>query len=403
MEYGEDRAEAIRPEAQLLLCCAKICPDSETDELIGKLLSQSIDWEYLLRMSLSHGVMPLLYRTISAACPEAVPKPFVHQLRSYFYTNAVRSLFITEELLNLLGQLDARGIPAIPFKGPVLAASVYGEPSLRQSCDLDILVKRRDFARVRKLLVSQGYAPLHRMTRMLEATLLQSRCQYALLRDHDRLMVEVHWLIAPPYVSSPLDLDRLWERRQGVSLNGSQVPTLSHEDLLLILCVHGSKHQWERLGWMCDVAKLIATGKRIDWESVMDQARTLRSERMLFLGLFVVSDLLGARLPEGVLQRCQADPVIKRLSARVREQLFQSKTAPRGVLDATLFHLMTKDRLSDRVSYCLRYGWSVLSPTSVEQELLLLPDSLFGFYYIVRPIRLMAKHGARVLKSLRSG
>jgi len=35
-------------------------------------------------------------------------------------------------LLKLLDLFENHGIPAVPFKGPVLASSIYGDLSLRQ-------------------------------------------------------------------------------------------------------------------------------------------------------------------------------------------------------------------------------------------------------------------------------
>ncbi|GAG91885.1 unnamed protein product, partial [marine sediment metagenome] len=84
--------------------------------------------------------MPLLYQSLKKTCPEAVPDDTLEQLRAYFLTNAKRNLFLTGKLLRLLELLKDNGILAVPFKGPVLAESVYGDLSLRQFADLDILV-----------------------------------------------------------------------------------------------------------------------------------------------------------------------------------------------------------------------------------------------------------------------
>ena len=63
--------------------------------------------------------MPLLYRTLNSTCSDAVPKPTLEELRDHFYVNAGRNLFLTKELLKVLHLLEAHGIPAIPYKGPV--------------------------------------------------------------------------------------------------------------------------------------------------------------------------------------------------------------------------------------------------------------------------------------------
>ena len=160
----------IRPEAELLLCCARTRMDPETADRIKALLQQGIDWEYLIQTALPHGMLPLLYWSLNSTCPERVPKDFLERLRSHFYANARHNLVLTAELLKLLGLLKTQQIPAIPFKGPVLAASVYGNLSLREFADLDILVRSKDALRAKDLLLSLGYQDSRPLTDAQEAS-----------------------------------------------------------------------------------------------------------------------------------------------------------------------------------------------------------------------------------------
>ena len=207
--------------------------------------------------------------------------------------------------------------------------------------------------------------------------------------------MDLHWGITRQGFSFPLDPERLWEQLEPVSLGGKDLLTLPTEDLLLILCVHGGKHLWERLGWICDIADLIRIHKGMEWRRVMEQARALRSERMLFLGLYLASDLLEISLPEEASQRVQADPVVRSLAARVRERLFRESNDPRGILESWLFHIRVRERLRDGCRYCLSL---VMTPTGIELTLLPLPTLLYPLYYLLRPMRLLAKHGGSMLK-----
>ena len=83
-------------------------------------------------------------------------KTTLDQLRDDFNDNSRRNLFLTRELLNLLTLFETHQIPAIPFKGPVLAASVYGNLALRQFSDLDLIIHKQHVAKARELLVSAG-------------------------------------------------------------------------------------------------------------------------------------------------------------------------------------------------------------------------------------------------------
>jgi hypothetical protein len=398
-----------RPEVELLLCCARTHIDPETAERIRTLLQQDIDWAYLIQTAGRHGVIPLLYCNLNTTGPEAVPKTILNQLRSHFHTNALHNLFLTKELLKLLNLFETHDIKAIPFKGPILAASAYGNLALRQFCDLDILVHSKDFLRTKDLLISHDYQPAPTLQRYLlidaqETIHIQSRNDYTLIGNDGKVCVDLHQRITTRhFFSFPLDFERLWSRLQPVSLASTTVLNLRPEDLLLILCVHGTKHLWERLGWICDVAELVRAHQEMDWQQLMEQARKLGCERMLLLGLFLASEFLGAALPEAVHQRIQADSQSKSLVPHVHKRLFCEAGSPTEgfSFEQFSFHFTAMERLQDKVHYCVgslyRYGLvpviRFINPTFQDQQFLPLPRSLYFLYYLIRPIRLLGKIG----------
>src|SRR5262245_35749716 len=159
MTYLETPSLVVRPEAELVLCCARTCMDPENAARISALVRRDIDWDYLLRIANEHGITPLLYTHLNATCREAVPNRNLDELRNHFHDNSRHNLFLTGELLNLLRLFETHQIPAIAFKGPVLAAAVYGNLALRQFSDLDLMIHKQQVAKTRGLLVSRGYRP----------------------------------------------------------------------------------------------------------------------------------------------------------------------------------------------------------------------------------------------------
>jgi hypothetical protein len=192
-------------------------------------------------------MVPLLYRNLHATYPEAVPGDVLVQLRDYFQANAQRNLFRTQELLKLLSLLEGQGVTAVPLKGPILTASVYGNLAFRQFCDLDILVRERDVLKARDLIASQGYRPAMQSDRAQEPLDLQSQRELVLKRDDGQVQVDLQWRIPADWLvlrSFPLGRGRLWERLEPFSIAGTTLSTFSPQDLLLILCVHGASHGW---------------------------------------------------------------------------------------------------------------------------------------------------------------
>jgi hypothetical protein len=144
--------------------------------------------------------------------------------------------------------------------------------------------------------------------------------QHELRRQADDVVIELHWRLAPRSLTAGPSFEELWARRATLRLAGSDVPVLGSEDLLVALCVHGSKHRWKRLEWICAVAELVRS-TALDWDAVRERARRAKCSRMLRLGLTLVHDLFEAPLPDDLVRVLPSDAEIGVLVACVRAQL----------------------------------------------------------------------------------
>ena len=388
-----------RPENELLICLAHPTLDVARTERVRRLVRGDLDWDYLLAMADRHSVIPLLYYHLNSICPETVPDQALSQLQDQNQENTRRSLFLTGELLKLLDLLEAQGIRAVPFKGPTLALCAYGDVALRQFGDLDVLVHKQDVLKVRELLVDEGFKPTPELTSAQEAALLRFDCAYNFSNDKN-VLFDVHWDFAAPYFSFALDVHGLWERLETITIGRKQLQTLSTEDLLSVLCLHGFTHIWERLGWICDVAGLIDRQRDIDWQVVLNNATRQGSRRILSLGLILASELLEAPVPPDVLRAVQADGVVRTLAERVQQRIFAPEPAASGILEGAFLQLRMRERRRDKLTSSLRLA---AAPRVYDWMLLPLPGWLFSLYYLLRPLRLAGKCGAKLLHGSQSG
>jgi hypothetical protein len=361
----------LRPEDELLLGCARTSIDGATGERLRHLLRREIDWQLLSEAAAAHGVKPLLSRNLNGVCQEFVPKPVLDQLQRYLSAHSLNNLFFARELVRLLGLLEKHGISAIPWKGPVLAATAYGDVALRQFSDLDILVRKHDAIRGKDLLFSAGYRLQGEKSAEDAAAFHALRQVYELMRDDGRVMVELHWAITSQTFYFPLVPASLWDRIETVSLQGAPVPNLAVEDLLLVLCVHGAKHHWSKLMWICDIAELLrAYAQKIDWTRLGNLARALGGWRMLSLGVLLARDLLGAKVPNDVADAMRAQPRIRFLIAEVHSALFTGG-APNAV-ERPAFYIQLRERPQDRLRCRLYLGYRKLAPQAQRWTLRLL-------------------------------
>ena len=257
----------ITLEFQVLLSACRVFLGTEEPARLEERLAQGPDWDRLLALANRHGVMPLLYRSISQNCPQAVPQEWLRRLMLQYMQNAARNMKMTGELLRILDALKEAGIKTVPLKGPVLAQQVYGDVALRQFSDLDIMVAPVDVEKALGIIQARGYKCEHDLSSSKRRSLQKTVHHHHLLNQKSGIVVELHWTIAPSYYGLKADAVRILNGACHVSIMEKIVPCASAEDMLVLLCQHGTKHTWDRLSWICDVAGLLQSGS-IGWDEV---------------------------------------------------------------------------------------------------------------------------------------
>jgi len=380
-------------EVDLLLHCARTRLDSQHVQHVRTLLRENLDWAFVTRMAIRHGVMPLLYWNLNKACPDSVPANTFQRLRANFFQISARNLSLAGELLKVLHHLKEQAIPAVPFKGPTLAVLAYGHLSLRQFGDLDIFVSKRDLPRAAALLLSQGYQERDQLHQAHPRDHLEEK-YHTFVRKDGLVGIDLQWMIADSQFSFQLDHEDWQARLTPVSLTGSSVLSFLPEVMLLILCVHGSKHRWTRLQWVCDVAELIRAHPQMDWEIVLGLASRLGGQRMLTLGIVLAHDLIGTILRAEELKRFTQDKVAESLVRELRPQLFLEGEGVHDSGEPSAFYLKLRERWWDKTKYAM-YLCVNRKPVAKARGSWPLPVSLTCLYYLLWPILLVGKYGLR--------
>jgi len=387
--------EFTSPEPKLLLCAARQFVSSEPAEGFPELLRHVTDWPRLFELASRHGVSPLVAQLLHQF-DRPLPEFCATQLQAESRERARQSLYLTAELLKVLDLFETHSIPALAFKGPVLAASLYGNIALRESVDLDILIRREDVPRAKEAMLAQGYRTDLPTDSAPETAYLRARYELHFTTENG-LLIEIHQAFLAPYCCFSLDDEALWRRLERKSFCGREILALTPEDLLLALSAHATKHRWSRLAWICDVARLlVVSNEEIDWPLLTSRASSLGAGRMLRLGVFLAGHLLGAPVPAEIMQSAEQDQSLVRLAGSVVKSLFREDTAA-GDLGDHLFFLNARERFRDKLVYCTRLAFT---PTEEDHSALSLPSLLSPLYCPLHAFRVMGKYGLTSLKSL---
>jgi hypothetical protein len=404
---GPQAPESLLPddtplEFRVILSACRVFLGTEEPMRLEALLQQGPEWERLLTLASRHGVMPLLYRSISQNCPRAVPAEWLARLRMQYMMNAARNMKMTAELLRILDALKEAGIKGMPLKGPVLAQQLYRDVALRQFSDLDILVARGDANKALTMLDEKGYRihedPRREKSEKKRAALFEEMYHYELTNENFGTHIELHWKLSPSFRHLNANEVVIWKRAKIIGFSGKEVLRLSDEDYLMFLCQHGARHLWKRLSWLCDVSTLIINNASCS--SALEIARETENESVFLLGILLANGLMDVPVPDNIIQTTEFSEDLINLSNKIISSIILSQDINDYSFQVVADLVLYKNVLSlgEKVAF---YFDLCMKPTKPDFDWVALPDVLFPAYKLVRPVRLMKTYGKAFKKQLR--
>jgi hypothetical protein len=364
-------------------------------------LAESADWDSVFALAERHCVIPLVYRALSGEGRNVAPRAVLNRFTRAYVANAAQSLRLTGELLRLLEILESDKIPVVPFKGPVLADLLFGNVSLRQFADLDILVRETDLLRAKRLLIADGYSPEFDLEGKAEQEHIRFEHALQFRRADAGFVIELHWRFGSRNQVFPVCARDAWTRLETRSFQGRPIRSFSREDLLLYLSVHGAKHGWGRLEWIVCIGELLRISASLDWDALRERAARSGALRTLNLALLLAGNYSPLQLPEAFEKRVSEDKPARQLARQIRERLFLPEpehSCQQGFRHA--FYLRARERWRDRTRIVFHSLVRVPHPYARDWELFRVPASLSFLYYLLRPIRLLSQLSFRRLRTM---
>lgn len=375
----------------LLAARSRLGPPAET--LLRDLCAADPDWPRVLRVSSQQGVFPVVGSRLMRL--RLVPPDVAHRLLFEMRRIAAHNLLLTRELLRLMALLAASGVEALAFKGPLVAASLYGGLGLRQFHDLDLLIDAASIEKARRTLLGAGYRPQLDLSAENEALLVTQLAELELLGPRG-IRVDLHVMLMPPRYALRLATSEVLRRAARVSLLSGRevVATVSPSDLALYLSLHGIHHRWERLEWLCDLARLADRMSPHEHSALRERARRLGHERAVHAALTLAHRVLGAPAPPR-----KVGHATERLVQRFERMLM----VPLKADPFELLYVAAYDRRRDRVRHLLE---AIFRPSLTDALAFGLPRPFHFLRWPLRPLRLgwrLARTGATTARSDPSG
>jgi len=389
------------PELALVIACSRSpLGESERREIQTR-AAAPINWNLFLAWVQRNRIAPLVYHNLrQTACP-LVPEAVVLQLQSEFSRNRLRVIMQIAEAARISRLLADAGIRSMVIKGPVLSQLAFGDPVLRESGDIDVVIDAAGLPEADRMIVEAGYrrlVPDVELTPHLFETYRRRRCQFAYYLETRDLFLELHWRLTTNSLLMPFDARMSWSRSEPVHVAGADFVTLPDEELFLYLCVHGSVHMWFRLKWLADIGALLHRLHPAVIDRIASRARVLGLDRSFHQAMILARKLMRAPVPPEVLTNACLDKTARQLAIAACRALDWHESPEEPIETQWFSAWVNWHAFSLRPG--LRFRWRELQNqmfSPEDWERVRLPKWLFFLYLPLRPLSWVARNVQRLL------
>ncbi|MFD0047954.1 nucleotidyltransferase family protein [Actinomycetes bacterium NPDC127524] len=363
-------------ELKLLLKILAIEKEEEND-YFSNYSFKEIDWKLFLQLVIHHRVYPIIYSKVKMFDEKIVPQFVIQTLYKEYQKNTYGMLALCREMEHISNLFTENHIPNLFLKGPVIAADIYGDISLRTSKDLDILIPINTFKKAEKLLLSSGFKKMSGPYILSE---WKWRTHHILYFHPERnIQLEIHWRLQPLPLSEP-SFNELWERKRVSTITSYPVHFLGKEDLFLFLISHGSRHAWFRLRWLLDIDKMVKKGVSLNEANIL--LKNYKNLHLVGQALILTSQLFKTPINEEmqlVIENSRSKELAHKALIIIKDMLPLEKIMSTNYYKR--YRLSLKSKSLQKI-----YSIIVLFyPSTADAMTLRLPKPLHFLYFPLRP------------------
>jgi len=188
----------LSPEFRLLVASTWVAPAAYApaqEERIAAAAEDGIDWAAFLSLLDRHRILAL-HDVLRQVLGSRLPDPVYAQLKSRKADACRQALLQTAELIRLNKAIRDRGIDVLPLKGTMLSLQLYGDPAMRLTNDIDLLVRPEALDAADRLLQAEGYRrryPDFELTPKRQKWIRQYHHHFVYSREDCSQLIELHW------------------------------------------------------------------------------------------------------------------------------------------------------------------------------------------------------------------
>nr|WP_228711713.1 nucleotidyltransferase family protein [Arcobacter arenosus] len=343
------------------------------------------DWNKFINLSYSHGVFPLVYHTLKEF-QDQIPIQVLAKLKSINLDIAKQNMLMTSELIKVMKLLEENYINAIAFKGPILSQMAYGDITLRQYVDLDILIDEKDLENSISLLNKNNYITDLSMDMLKNKICFKTLKDITMIGKFNGVNIEIHWKLFEDKYNN--EKNNILHKK--TFINFKEILTLSNELNIVYLCLHGSKHMWERIEWIIDIDK-ICKSQTINWNKLIELINLSNMKKSIYLGFYLSYTYFNTEFPKEIISSFQ-EYNLKNLEIKVINNINYFTSNSNSLYSTRQLMNFQKDLYDSRLD-SIYFIFNTLFKISTEDCLSFNLNKKLSFLLIIlKPFRLIKKY-----------
>lgn len=348
---------------------------------------REVDWKVIHNTAEKQKVCPLIYESVCKLGREFLPEPNLKELWekesigcAYFFALQI------EQIRNVLKTAEKNKLDMIVLKGTLLR-EFYPVPELRTMNDCDVIIKKEDNKKAKKVFTDCGYSIKREDERTIE------------FEKKDALKFEVFYSVFSR-LRPDKDFDKdLWKDAE--NFMGEHILKPSPDKFFVHTIAHLAKHFITRGAGIRNLADIVLLAEKTDvnWQNVLSDIKKLHLEKFFFGIMKVAEKYFGLKL----MFDC---PDVDEITVEETAE-FMLSNGVYGLTDNT-FSSDAKKADGNKIKRKINYLKKIFPPKhklaekynyAVRCPLLLPVAWLHRFYVVMVKGKVSFKKGAHLMKS----
>jgi hypothetical protein len=349
-----------------------------------------------------HRIRPVIFRILlQANCPE----DFKARIKTELHSITLNNFSLAKETERIIQELSLLGVTAMPYKGVSFSKQFYGDISMRESSDIDLIIDAEDLEKTFPFFEKDGFHAALSMGKDYQTLgstefIHQNKdfCFDKIGKDGAASFhVELHWEITHPRYLAPKTLNQF--DKTGIesgNLVTANCRLLQPTEHVRAICLHHMVHDGiEYIKTLLDLGQGLKAITQSNNSHALAKKMEAMGETYEIGAIFQSLESLFGLQPNF---RMETTSRTHEACEHILEYNLQSTVGryQRHRMLSLLNHyrrtvknrvLFIKDP-SLQKTFVKQYWWNVFSPQQAEKEFIKLPGFLHFLYFIIRPIRI---------------